>query len=86
MDDPDIVLVGRETILRNGEPVGYLSSGGYGYTLGKNIGYGYVRNAEGVDDDFLGSGEYELVVAMEQTPARIHLEPLYDPAGEKVKG
>ncbi|WP_442579179.1 GcvT family protein [Mesorhizobium sp. ASY16-5R] len=86
VDDPDIVLVGRETILRNGEPVGYLSSGGYGYTVGKNIGYGYVRNADGVDDDFLGSGDYELVVAMEKTPAHIHLEPLYDPKGDKVKG
>ncbi|TIT91488.1 MAG: aminomethyl transferase family protein, partial [Mesorhizobium sp.] len=85
VDDPAIVLVGRETILRNGEPVGYLTSGGYGYTLGRNIGYGYVRNAAGVGDDFLASGDYELVVAMERTPAKIHLEPLYDPAGEKVK-
>ncbi len=73
---PTIVLLGRETILRNGEPVGYLSSGGYGYTVGKNIGYGYVRNADGVSDDFLTSGDYELVVAKERTPARIHLEPL----------
>ena len=47
------MLLGRETILRNGEPVGYLTSGGYGYTIGKNIGYGYVRNADGVSDDFL---------------------------------
>ncbi|MDH6230599.1 glycine cleavage system T protein [Mesorhizobium soli] len=86
VDDPDIVLVGRETILRDGEPVGYLTSGGYGYTVGKPVGYGYVRNADGVDDDFLTSGEYELVVAMERTPAKIHLEPLYDPAGSKVKG
>ena len=31
--------------------VGYLTSGGYGYTVGKPIGYGYVRNAEGVTDD-----------------------------------
>ncbi|TIO29502.1 aminomethyltransferase family protein, partial [Mesorhizobium sp.] len=85
VDDREIVLVGRETILRNNEPVGYLTSGGYGYTVGKNIGYGYVRNADGVSDDFLASGEYELVVAMERTPAKIHLEPLYDPAGEKVK-
>jgi 4-methylaminobutanoate oxidase (formaldehyde-forming) len=68
VDDPDIVLLGRETILRNGEPVGYLTSGGYGYTLGKNVG-----------------GDYELVVAMERTPARIHLEPLYDPAGTRLK-
>ncbi len=83
--DPDIVLVGRETILRNGEPVGYLTSGGYGYTIGTSIGYGYVRNPGGVSDDFLGSGDYELVVAMERTPARLHLEPLYDPTGTKVR-
>jgi len=86
VDDPEIVLVGRETILRDGEPVGYLTSGGYGYTLAKNIGYGYVRRAEGIDDAFLRSGRYELVVAMERTPATIHLEPLYDPAGVRVKG
>ena len=85
VDDPNIVLVGRETILRNGEPVGYLTSGGYGYTLGKNVGYGYVRRAEGVDDAFLAEGTYELVVAMERTPAKIHLEPLYDPTAARVK-
>jgi sarcosine dehydrogenase len=85
VDDPDIVLLGRETILRNGEPVGYLTSGGYGYTVGKSIGYGYVRNEEGVSDDFLASGQYELVVAMDRAPAKLHLEPLYDSAGAKVK-
>jgi 4-methylaminobutanoate oxidase (formaldehyde-forming) len=85
VDDPEIVLVGRETILRNGEPVGYLTSGGYGYTVEKNIGYGYVRNADGVSDDFLASGDYELVVAMERTPAKIHLEAMYDPAGKRIR-
>jgi 4-methylaminobutanoate oxidase (formaldehyde-forming) len=85
VDDPDIVLLGRETILRDGAPVGYLTSGGYGYTVGKGIGYGYVRNADGVTDDFLNAGAYELVVAMDRVPARIHLEPLYDPRNERVK-
>jgi glycine cleavage system T protein len=85
VDNPDIVLVGRETILRNGEPVGYLTSGGYGYTLGKNIGYGYVRDTAGLDDAFLADGRYELVVAMERTPAKIHFEPLYDSTGARVK-
>mgnify|MGYP000415028334 CR=1 FL=1 len=85
VDEPDIVLVGRETILRNGEPVGYLTSGGYGYTVGKSIGYGYVRNADGVTDNFLTSGDYELVVAMKRIPAQIHLGPLYDPGMAKVK-
>lgn len=85
VEDSEIVLLGRETILRNSEPVGYLTSGGYGYTVGKNIGYGYVRNADGVSDDFLASGDYELVVAMERTPAKIHIEPLYDPAGARIR-
>ena len=85
VDDPEVVLLGRETILRNGEPVGYLTSGGYGYTIGQPIGYGYVRNADGVSDAFLADGNYELVVAMEPVKARIHMQPLYDPAGVRVK-
>ncbi|MGF7009363.1 GcvT family protein [Aminobacter sp. BE322] len=85
VDDKDVVLVGRETILRDGQPVGYLTSGGYGYTVGKNIGFGYVRNAAGVDDAFLSGGSYELVVAMERVPAKVHLEPLFDPGAARVK-
>ncbi len=85
VDDPEIVLLGRETILRDGLPVGYLTSGGYGYTTARNIGYGYVREPDGVSDEFLASGNYELVVAMKTTPATLHLQPLYDPSGEKIK-
>jgi 4-methylaminobutanoate oxidase (formaldehyde-forming) len=85
-EDPDAVLLGRETILRDGEQVGYLTSGGYGYTVGRPIGMGYVRKADGVDDAFLTSGSWELVVAMERTPCRIALAPLVDPKGERLKG
>jgi 4-methylaminobutanoate oxidase (formaldehyde-forming) len=84
-DDPSIVLVGRETILRNGEQVGYLTSGGYGYTIGKPIGYGYIRKREGLSDDFIRSGTYELVVAKDKVKARVHMEPLYDPTNARVK-
>jgi len=84
-DDPSIVLLGRETILRNGRQVGYLTSGGYGYTIGKPIGFGYVRDGDGVDDAYLRDGTYELVVAKDVVKARIHLEPLYDPRNLNVK-
>ncbi len=84
-DDPSIVLVGRETILRNGEFAGYLTSGGYGYTIGKPIGYGYVRNPSGVTVDWLDSGSYELVVANETVKANIALEPPVDPKMLKIK-
>ncbi|MCU0789474.1 MAG: FAD-dependent oxidoreductase [Nitratireductor sp.] len=85
LDDPEVVLVGRETILRDGRQVGYLTSGGYGYTVGKSIGFGYVRNPDGVDDAFLREGNYELVVASRTFPARIALEPAYDPKGERIR-
>jgi sarcosine dehydrogenase len=82
----DVVLVGRETILRNGQFAGYLTSGGYGYTIMKPIGLGYVRNADGVDESYVMSGTYELVVAQEHVKATAHLKPMYDPANAKVKG
>ena len=83
--DPKILLAGRETILRDGKRVGYLTSGGWGYTVGVNIGMGYVRNAEGVTDDFLKSGVYELEVATERVPATLNTGVLYDPAMARIK-
>ncbi|MGZ2481501.1 sarcosine dehydrogenase [Rhizobium pisi] len=84
-EDADTVLLGRETIYRNGKRVGWLSSGGFGYTLGKPIGYGYVRNPDGVTEDFILSGTYELDVAMERIPCKVSLAPLYDPDMARVK-
>jgi sarcosine dehydrogenase len=81
----DIVLVGRETILRNGAFAGYLTSGGFGHTVGKPIGLGYIRHEDGVDDAYIMSGAYELVVAQERVTVTTHLEPLYDPAMSRVK-
>jgi 4-methylaminobutanoate oxidase (formaldehyde-forming) len=85
VDDPDVVLVGRETILRGDQTVGFLTSGGYGYTIGKSIGYGYVRHPEGVSDEFLLSGDYELVVANVAVPAKIGLGAFFDPDNLRVK-
>ncbi len=81
----EVILLGRETIFRNGERVGWLASGGYGHTVGKAIGYGYVRRAAGVDADFVMSGDYALEVAGERIPAEPFLKPLYDPAGLRVR-
>jgi 4-methylaminobutanoate oxidase (formaldehyde-forming) len=46
---------------------------------------GYVRNTDGVDRDFLLSGDYELEVACERVPAKLSLQPAYDPKSERVK-
>ena len=83
--DPDILLSGRETILRDGAPVGYLTSGGWGYTVGANIGMGYVKNAAGVSDDFLETGTWQLEVATARVPATLYTRALYDPAMTRIR-
>ena len=85
VEDPAAVLVGRETILRDGQAVGYLTSGGYGYSIGKSIGLGYVRHEAGVTEPWLTAGRYALVIAGAETPATLSLKPLVDPEGARIK-
>ncbi len=85
VNDPDVVLLGRETIYRNGERVGWLTSGGYGYTCEKSIGYGYVRCEGGVDKTYLETGEYELEVATDRVKCTYEPVALYDPKMTRVK-
>lgn len=85
VDAPGAVLLGRETIYRDGVRVGWLSSGGFGHTVGLPIGYGYVRNPEGVSDDWLRAGRYELEIATERVPATLHLAPLHDPQNARIR-
>nr|WP_323777843.1 FAD-dependent oxidoreductase [Amylibacter sp.] len=83
--DGDVILSGRETIYRNGVSCGWLSSAGFGHTLGQSIGMGYVRSADVIDRDYVMAGDYELEVATLRVPAKITLAPLYDPKMDRVK-
>ena len=82
---PEVVLLGRETIYRDGERVGWLTSGGFGYTIDRSIGYGYVRRPAGVTAEWVLSGTYELEVATQRVPATVSLTPFYDPSNSRVK-
>lgn len=83
--DPAVVLLGRETIYRDGERVGWLSSAGFGYTVDRSIGYGYVRHRDGVTTQYVLDGTYELEVATERVPCEVSLQPFYDPRSERVR-
>ena len=84
--DPGAVLWGGELILRDGEPVGHLTSAAYGATVGAAVGLGYVKRHRGVaDTDWLKAASYEIDVAGERHPATMSLRPPYDPASERVK-
>ena len=83
--DKDVVLHGRETIYRNDVRVGWTSSAGWGYTVEKNIAYGYIRNSEGTSDEYLFNAEYELEVETVRVPVSIEREYLYDPKSRKLR-
>ncbi|MBL4806755.1 MAG: GcvT family protein [Rhodobacteraceae bacterium] len=82
--DKSVVLLGRETIYRNGERVGWLSSAGYGHTLDRPIGLGYVRK-KGITTAFVLAGDYELEVASKRVLCRVSIGALYDAANVRVK-
>ncbi len=87
VDDPDVVLLGRETIYRDGERVGWLTSGGFGHSLGVGLGLGYVSApAKGpATPRTLREGRYELEVATRRVAATIHFRPSFDPDAKRVR-
>ena len=85
VNDPTCVLFGREIILRNGKPVGWLSSAGFGHHLELSIGMGYVRSIDGVDKDFILKGQYQLKVGDRLIDCSAQLTPPFDPDMKKIK-
>ncbi|KNG93481.1 GcvT family protein [Pseudaestuariivita atlantica] len=84
LTDPEPLLYHNEPIVRDGEIVGYLSSGAYGHALGGAIGMGYVPCKGQSAADVLGSS-YEIDVAGTRVAAEASLKPMYDPRSERVK-
>ncbi|MEP3639260.1 MAG: FAD-dependent oxidoreductase [Paracoccaceae bacterium] len=84
LNDPEPLLYHNEPILRNGEIVGYLSSGAYGHHLGAAIGLGYVPCQGETASDVLASS-YEIDVCGTRVTADVSLKPMYDPKSERVK-
>ena len=84
LTDAEPLLFHNEPILRDGEYVGYLSSGNYGHTLGGAIGLGYVPCEGEKAADVLAS-TYEIDVCGVKVKAEASLKPMYDPKSERVK-
>jgi glycine cleavage system T protein len=84
LTDAEPLLYHNEPILRDGENVGYLSSGGYGHHLGAAIGMGYVP-CKGESVAELLASSFEIDVMGTRVKAEAHLKPFYDPKSERVK-
>ena len=76
-EDPAL-LRGGETIYHKGEVLGVVTSGGYGYTVGKNIAYGFLKQDHAIYKN------YEIEVYGKAMPAALHEQALYDPDRERI--
>jgi 4-methylaminobutanoate oxidase (formaldehyde-forming) len=80
LDDPRSVCLGNEPVRVGGEIVGRVTSGGYGFAVERSIAYGYLPP----DRAAIGTrGEVE--VFGEWIGFEVAREPLYDPAGSRIR-
>jgi 4-methylaminobutanoate oxidase (formaldehyde-forming) len=79
LEDPRSVALGNEPVRVDGEIVGRVTTGGYGYTVGRSIAYAYLPP------------EHEVGTAVEVDifgrwiAGEVAAEPLFDPRGERVR-
>ena len=86
IDEGEPLMLHEEPIYRDGALVGATTSGAFAFTLGRPISMGYVNHPDGVDRDFVMAGRYEIDIAGNHFPATPHLQPPYDPKGERMRG
>ena len=84
LNDAEPLLYHNEPIIRDGQIVGYLSSGNYGHSLGAAMGMGYVACSGESVAQVLAS-DYEIDVAGTRVSARASLAPFYDAKSARVK-
>jgi dimethylglycine dehydrogenase len=63
--------------------VGWVTSGGYAHYVKQSMAQGYVPAALAEDEN---EGLFEIEILGHRRPARIAVEPLFDPTGEKMRG
>lgn len=84
LTDPEPLLYHNEPVMRDGDVVGYLSSGVYGHHVGAAMGMGYVPCKGETVAELLAS-DFEIDVMGTKVKAEASLKPFYDPKSERVK-
>ena len=64
----------------DGKVVGWVTSGGFGHCVGASIALGYVPPRSPTAD-----GGFEIEILGERRGAALLAQPLYDPAGERMR-
>jgi glycine cleavage system aminomethyltransferase T/glycine/D-amino acid oxidase-like deaminating enzyme len=81
LDDPRSVALGSEPVRIDGRTAGRVTSGGYGYTVGRSIAYAYVPAGEAEP-----GRPVEVEIFGDWVGGTVAAEPLYDPEGRALHG
>ena len=79
LEDADAIALGGEPVRVNDKIAGRVTSGGYGYTIDRSIAYAYLPPA------CTPGNAVDVQVFGRWVPATVATEPLYDPAGERIR-
>jgi glycine cleavage system aminomethyltransferase T/glycine/D-amino acid oxidase-like deaminating enzyme len=79
LEDPRSVALGNEPVRVEGEIVGRVTTGGYGYTVGRSIAYAYLPPEHEV------GAAVEVDIFGRWIAGEVAAEPLFDPRGERVR-
>ena len=80
VDAEDNAMWGDEAIFLDGEPVGYVTSGGWGPFVNQHIALGYIK-----PETFDEKNEFFIEILGKLMPAKLSSKPLYDPLGLKMR-
>ncbi len=83
VDDDGVDVMGDEPVWRDGEVIGWVTSGGYAHYVGKSVALAYVPAAHaGVE----AVGAFEVEILGDRRPATLAGQPLLDPEGARMRG
>jgi dimethylglycine dehydrogenase len=72
---------GEPIFLPDGTPIGQVSSGAYGYSVGKSLAIGYIKA-----EHFVASLEVTVALLGRPHHARVLAQPSFDPQGLRLRG
>jgi len=85
LEDPEALLYHDEPIWADGERIGRITSGAYGHSLGRALGFGYVTLPEPFLLKSLRHKSFQVEIGDEMIPATISTRALYDPDQHEIR-
>jgi glycine cleavage system aminomethyltransferase T len=80
IDGTGAFVLGKEPVFHDGQAVGYVTSGAYGYTIGKGIAYAWLPSELSTPGTEVEIGYFDRRIV-----AVVTAEPLVDPGMQRIR-